>query len=247
MPRDRMGNHRRHHRQWHSYWRATVRAVLSATLMLSLVDRLGVQSTAAFGAVYLKKPTGRVPTSKRASREAPTAVRRTRLPWASLSSASGRPDTFRKGRRLYGRRRSPITRRHLRNNVPIDAELARILTEWKFSLTPERKQPDSLVVSTSTGGPISASNFLLREFYPALKQAELPRVVFHSLRHAYETILVSTDTPPVVVHRILGHANFATTLKLYGGITSEALENAGGKVANAFIPRPDKNRTNGST
>jgi integrase len=97
------------------------------------------------------------------------------------------------------------------------------------------------------GGPISASNFLLREFYPALKQAELPRVVFHSLRRAYETILVSTDTPPAVVHRILGHANFATTLKLYGGITSEALENAGGKVANAFIPRPDKNRTNGST
>jgi integrase len=122
-----------------------------------------------------------------------------------------------------------------------------VLTEWKLAQKPERKQPDSLVVSTSTGGPISASNFLLREFYPALKVAKLPRVVFHSLRHTYETILVSSDTPPGVVHTILGHANFATTLKLYGGITSEALNNAGGKVADAFKPRPDKNRTNGST
>jgi integrase len=123
--------------------------------------------------------------------------------------------------------------------VPIDSELARVLAEWKLGLPHDRKQPDSLVVSTSTGGPISASNFLLREFYPALKAAELPRVVFHSLRHTYKTILVSSDTPPAVVHTILGHANFATTLKLYGGITSEALKNAGGKVADAFKPKPD--------
>jgi integrase len=128
--------------------------------------------------------------------------------------------------------------------VPIEAELARVLTEWKLAQKPERKQPDSLVVSTSTGGPICASNFLSREFYPALKAAKLPRVVFHSLRHAYKTILVSSDTPPAVVHTILGHANFATTLKLYGGVTSQALENAGGKIAEAFKTQlatgPDK-------
>ena len=131
--------------------------------------------------------------------------------------------------------------------VPIEPELARVLTEWKLAQKPEHKQPDSLVVCTSTGGPISASNFRLREFYPALKATGLPRVVFHSLRHTYKTILVSSDTPPAVVHTILGHANFATTLKLYGGITSEALENAGGKIAEAFNKKPDKNRTNGST
>ncbi|MDB6014603.1 MAG: integrase family protein [Gammaproteobacteria bacterium] len=131
--------------------------------------------------------------------------------------------------------------------APVEPELAAVLAEWKLAQVHDCKQPGSLVISTSTGGPISASNFLLREFYPALKVAELPRVVFHSLRHTYKTILVSSDTPPAAVHTILGHANFATTLKLYGGITSEALENAGGKVADAFKPKPDKNRTNGST
>jgi integrase len=137
--------------------------------------------------------------------------------------------------------------------VPMDAELVRVLTDWKLSLLPERKQLDSLVVATRggprvldedgeshAGGPISASNFLSREFYPALKAAKLPRVVFHSLRHTYKTVLVSTDTPPAVVHKILGHANFATTLKLYGGVLPQALERAGGKTGAAFEPRPTK-------
>jgi hypothetical protein len=48
------------------------------------------------------------------------------------------------------------------------------------------------------------------------------------------------------VHRILGHASFATTMKLYGGLTAEALESAAGTMADAFEPRPDKSRTNGS-
>ena len=129
--------------------------------------------------------------------------------------------------------------------VPIDGELAKVLTAWQLAQKPERKKPESLVVSTSTGGPISASNFLSREFYPALEAAKLPRVVFHSLRHTYKTMIVSTDCPPAVVHSILGHANFATTLKLYGGITEEALQNAGDKITAAFQPVPDKNRTNG--
>jgi hypothetical protein len=47
-------------------------------------------------------------------------------------------------------------------------------------------------------------------------------------------------------HRILGHASFATTMKLYGGLTAEALESAAGTLADAFEPPPDKNQTNGS-
>jgi hypothetical protein len=58
--------------------------------------------------------------------------------------------------------------------------------------------------------------------------------------------LVSTDTPPAVVHKILGHANFATTLKLHGGVLPKALETAGDKTGAAFGLRPDKNQTNRS-
>jgi hypothetical protein len=76
------------------------------------------------------------------------------------------------------------------------------------------------VIATAKGGPISASNFLGREFRPALVAAGLARVNFHSLRHTAATILASSSTPPGTVHRILGHASFATTMKLYGGLTA---------------------------
>jgi integrase len=107
---------------------------------------------------------------------------------------------------------------------------------WKLQQKPEHRQADSLVIATRKGGPISASNFLAREFRPALEKAELPRVNFHSLRHTAATILASSSTPPGTVHRILGHASFATTMKLYGGLTAEALESAAGTLADAFEP-----------
>jgi len=131
-------------------------------------------------------------------------------------------------------------------SIGIDAKLAAELSAWKLTQKAEHRKAESLVVATRDGGPISASNFLAREFYPALKAAELPRVVFHSLRHTASTILASSNIPPGTVHRILGHASFATTMKLYGGLTAEALESAAGTLGDAFEPKPDKSRTNES-
>lgn len=48
------------------------------------------------------------------------------------------------------------------------------------------------------------------------------------------------------MHRILGHATFATTMNLYGGLTAEALKSAADALGSAFEPRPDKNQTYGS-
>src|SRR5215471_1912118 len=73
------------------------------------------------------------------------------------------------------------------------------LTEWKLAQKPERRQADSLVVTTKAGEPLSASSFLAREFYPALTAAKLPRVVFHRLCQTASTILASSNTPPGTV------------------------------------------------
>jgi hypothetical protein len=45
---------------------------------------------------------------------------------------------------------------------------------------------------------------------------------------------------------IAGHANFATTVKLYGGLTAEAIEKAASTFADAVESRPDKSRKSGS-
>jgi len=131
-------------------------------------------------------------------------------------------------------------------SIGIDAKLAAELAEWKLAQKGEHRTAGALVVATSAGGPIDSSNFLNRYFRPALKAAGLPRVVFHSLRHTAATILASSNIPPGTVHRILGHASFATTMQLYGGLTQEALERAAGALGDAFEPRPDKPRTNES-
>jgi hypothetical protein len=48
------------------------------------------------------------------------------------------------------------------------------LSAWKQAQKAEHRTANSLVVATSTGGALSASNILQREFYPALTVA--PRV-----------------------------------------------------------------------
>jgi hypothetical protein len=47
--------------------------------------------------------------------------------------------------------------------------------------------------------------------------------------------------PPETVHRILGHANFATKMKLCGGLTAEALDKAAGDGFEP--PKPEVKRS----
>src|SRR5208282_4932975 len=129
---------------------------------------------------------------------------------------------------------------HCTGRTRVIVRLAAELSAWKLQQKAERREDDSLVIATATGEPLSASNFLSRDFRPALKRAELPRVNFHSLRHTAATILASSNTPPGTVHRILGHANFATTMKLYGGLTAEALDKAAGTLGDAFEPKAEE-------
>jgi integrase len=98
-------------------------------------------------------------------------------------------------------------------DIGIDAKLATELTAWKLQQKAERREEESLVIATAAGEALSASNFLSRDFRPALTRAALPRVNFHSLRHTAATILASSNIPPGTVHRILGHASFVTTMK----------------------------------
>ena len=58
--------------------------------------------------------------------------------------------------------------------------------------------------------------------------------------------MASSNVAPGAIHRILGHASFAITMKLYGALTDEAREGAAKRLGGAFEPKPDKNQTNGS-
>jgi len=130
--------------------------------------------------------------------------------------------------------------------IGIDTKLATELTAWKLAQRPEHKQPGSFVIASIDGGPLSASNFVRREWHGALKRAGLPPMPFHVLRHVAATMLVSAGLPPGTVHRTLGHKSFATTLQLYGSLTDEARREAAEAIAAALEPKTAKSKTNAS-
>lgn len=55
-------------------------------------------------------------------------------------------------------------------------------------------------------------------FKKLLKEAGLPHMRFHDLRHNAATILLSMGVPAKTVQEILGHANISITMNLYGHV-----------------------------
>jgi integrase len=77
---------------------------------------------------------------------------------------------------------------------------------------------DRDLVFTTVEGNYIALTTLLRAFNSVLKQAGLPRMRFHDLRHSAATILLSRGTRPKVVQEILGHSQIAMTLDVYSHV-----------------------------
>ena len=52
-----------------------------------------------------------------------------------------------------------------------------------------------------------------------LKDAGLPRIRFHDLRHTAATLLLGRGVHPKIVSEMLGHSTTAITLDLYSHVT----------------------------
>jgi integrase len=72
-----------------------------------------------------------------------------------------------------------------------------------------------LIFTTSNGTPIHQRN-LQRDFKALIKQAGLPPIRFHDLRHSAASLLLNHDVPVIVVSRRLGHARTSITMDVYG-------------------------------
>lgn len=57
-------------------------------------------------------------------------------------------------------------------------------------------QDHDLVFTTGVGTPVSRADLLTGSFKPLLRQADLPEVRFHDLRHTSSWCRSSWDTPP---------------------------------------------------
>ncbi|CAN5296302.1 hypothetical protein BH24CHL7_BH24CHL7_04500 [soil metagenome] len=79
-------------------------------------------------------------------------------------------------------------------------------------------QDRDLICTTPRGTALDTRN-VTGALQAALERAGLPRVTFHSLRHACATLLIEQGEELAVVSRLLGHANLSTTADVYAHLT----------------------------
>lgn len=81
----------------------------------------------------------------------------------------------------------------------------------------EKWAEKDLVFTNAEGNYIGVTT--IREaFNRVLKEAGLPHIRFHDLRHSAATILLSRGTHPKVVQEILGHSQISMTLDVYSHV-----------------------------
>src|SRR5215208_6779854 len=79
-------------------------------------------------------------------------------------------------------------------------------------------QENGLIFASATGEPLNRHNLTRRSFKPLLKQAGLPEVRFHDLRHTCATLLLTRNVNPKIVSEMLGHSTIAITLDTYSHV-----------------------------
>jgi integrase len=96
-----------------------------------------------------------------------------------------------------------------------------------------RWQDHDLVFCNMYGGYLDPAH-LRQRFDKLLKDAGLPDVRFHDLRHSAATILLSMGVPAKVVQEILGHSQISMTMDIYSHVLPDMQQEAMGKMNDLF-------------
>jgi integrase len=91
-----------------------------------------------------------------------------------------------------------------------------------------------LVFSSTVGGHLHTSRILFAQFKQLLKEAGLPDIRFHDLRHSSATMLLSLGVHPKVVQEILGHCQISMTMDIYSHVLPTMQREAMSKLNDAL-------------
>jgi len=86
-----------------------------------------------------------------------------------------------------------------------------------------------MVFPSTIGTPIDPTN-ILKKFRKLLKQAELPRIRFHDLRHTSASLMLNNGVDVFVASKRLGHAKPSITLDVYGHLLSSGQDEVANKI-----------------
>lgn len=90
-------------------------------------------------------------------------------------------------------------------------------------------QETGYVFTSSIGTPIDLRN-VTRAFKAVLKEAQLPTIRLHDLRHSCATLLLAQGVSPRVVMETLGHSQVSLTLNTYSHVLPALQQDAASKM-----------------
>ncbi len=96
--------------------------------------------------------------------------------------------------------------------IDIGPKVMTELKKWKLACP---KSELDLVFPNGENNPIDHHNMVYRYFLPTLKEANLPRIRFHDLRHTYASLLIEQGENVKYVQSQLGHSSPTVTLNVY--------------------------------
>ena len=94
-------------------------------------------------------------------------------------------------------------------------------------------QDHDLVFCNSLGNFLEPSS-LFHRFQALLKEAGIPHVRFHDLRHSAATILLTMGVHPKVVQELLGHSQIGMTMDTYSHVLPSMQKDAMDKWDDLF-------------
>ena len=92
-----------------------------------------------------------------------------------------------------------------------------------------RWKESGLVFTTLVGKPLDPRN-VSRKFHRLLREAGLPSIRLHDLRHTAATLLLAQGVDPRTIMEILGHSQVSLTLNTYSHILPSLKRDAATKM-----------------
>ena len=119
-----------------------------------------------------------------------------------------------------------------RRKIDLGASIMDQLKKWKVACPPSEL---GLVFPNESRKPLDHGNMLCRHFYPALKEAKLPRIRFHDLRHTYASLLIEQGENIKYIQSQLGHASPMITLTVYAHLMNPVNQEAASRLENTIF------------
>ena len=122
------------------------------------------------------------------------------------------------------------------------------IQDLEKSLAGSRWQEFDLIFSSTIGTPFEPRN-LFRIYKELLKQAGLPDIRFHDLRHTAATLMFKQGVHPKVVQERLGHSDISLTLNTYSHVLPSMQDDAADLIDELLVPiklDPNLNKSKGT-